>query len=315
MKVGNFSLEVVASETGRTFTEHNSTVGGLVTYAEVEPEIEYYVQVSSSLATVAKPVYVDLEIDGQKVETGRKVLPGQVAKMGAWQESAGGDSYVQKALKFGRATVHERGSLSTAPQFWTGVITARFYGDGSLLSSSDGKENGLPENSTAATIYRPRQNLVHLFKSGDVGWCEGVSTDKKEKGVKTVRGETVMTSFKKQPPKLQPVAKKKAKNPTKPKKNKPVAREAELLCTISLHYCSTVGLIRAGILRPPPIAMNRNAVAAASVASQSKTATGSTTSSDHKFTQMKEVTTDANGNVIRVICKDFCDLTNDSDED
>ena len=310
MKVGNFSLEVVASETGRTFTEHNSTVGQRVTYAEVEPEIEYYVQVSSSSATIAKPVYVDLEIDGQKVETGRKVLPGQVAKMGAWQESAGGDSFIEKALKFGRATVHERGSLSTAPQFWTGVITARFYGDGSLMpsTSNSGKEN----DSNA--IYRPRKNLVHLFKSGDVGWCEGVSTDKKEKGVKTVRGETVMASFKKQPPKPQPVAENKSKSNKSVKKNKPVAREAELLCTISLHYCSAVGLIRAGILRPPPTATNRNMSASSAVgataACQSKT-----TTSDRKFTQMKEVTADANGNVIRVICKDFCDLTNDSDED
>jgi hypothetical protein len=119
--------------------------------------------------------------------------------------------------------------------------------------------------------------------SGDVGYSEEFSDSKKEKGVKTVRGKTILSKCKVAEKPSPPPAKKIFKpkentsivartrravgvvditaggRPAKskylkklPKEKLPKEKESEHLGKLCFHYCSAVGLIWAGIFPKPP---------------------------------------------------------------
>jgi hypothetical protein len=296
MKQGCFTLEVVNADTKNAFQEH-SKEGGKV-YAEVEPEIEYFIQLSSD---AWEPVYVDLKVDGTYIEKGRRLDPGSSRRMGIWKKED--DEFVELALMFDVAPIHERGSRTTAPEFWTGVIEARFFGDpkfkmsepkqpAALVVSPDSSKTSVSSGRSSATtdssrnnkrnlrsafenaadtsfdapIYQPRKNSVFTEAAcgdlGDVGYCKGLGDDKHRKGVKTVRGEKTLSTFKITKPKSRPTkragAPKPSGEPALPRKSRsmvtepPQEEEYPLLGTLTIHYCSTVGLIRACLLPEPP---------------------------------------------------------------
>jgi hypothetical protein len=313
MKQGYFTLQLVDAETERVFQEHTkqeqATPGGhpqQVYYAEVEPDREYYIQLSSS---AMECVYVDVKIDGTVIEKGRKVDPASSLRMGVWKKQVELENnivrYVETALRFDKAAVYERGTRIEAPKFWTGVIEAVFYGDPvykipdtvaaataaaasppppprtvtPLISSPLSRNpHRSTQNMHAASraldffgraersppIYQPKKNIIYTDVSQDisgdvVGYCENLSDPKYRKGVKTVRGDMALSQFHKrvQSEEHGSSQTKGLKTTPKYKRKAPRNRAEEFpsyppLGTISLTYCSAVGLIWAGILPKPP---------------------------------------------------------------
>jgi len=178
MKQGLFNLELVNSENRQSFQEHTK---GSKTYAEVEPEIEYFVRV---LSEASDTVYVDIEIDGKRIEQGRRVKDQMSEAIGICKRD---NNYLeQNALRFNKSEFKSGNEQSFA--FWTGVVTAIFYGppeyriqrpnnSGSASSSSiqysQNSENDQFKNSDKTPNYRPRKNVVYTGikdnVSGNVG--------------------------------------------------------------------------------------------------------------------------------------------------
>ena len=247
MKKGQFNLQLVYRETGEVFQEH--TKEGGKTYAEVEPDAEYFVRVSSEASDA---VYVDIQIDGTLIEKGRRVTRLKSEDIGIWRRDGG--FLEENALKFNIADVKvKNGTRNQSFTFWTGVVTALFYGDPKHMitesdhrehsqsqhsetesTSSDTKTNDSPresevyasnndessenqysecELSSYSPIYHPRENTVYTNNkddvSGNVGFSKCDDDPKWEKGVKTVRGKTTLSRCRDRKPSPSPKRRKK----------------------------------------------------------------------------------------------------------
>jgi hypothetical protein len=228
-------------------------------------------------------VFVDVKTDGTVIETGRKLYRTSSERMGVGDT----DRDVVTALRFEKAAVFERGTRTEAPKYWTGVIEAAFYGDpvykipdtvaaaAATLSSNPRRST---QNMHAASkaldffgsaersppMYQPKMNYIFDISGDDVGYCEDLMDRNLNKGVKTVRGKTMLSHFHKrvQSEEHGSSQTKRFKTATessqKHHKSKTPQNRAEesprypLLGKISLNYCSAVGLIHAGILPKPP---------------------------------------------------------------
>lgn len=262
MKQGLFNLELLNRETGEVFQEH--TKEEAKTFAEVEPDAEYSVRVSSQ---ASDDVYADIIIDGRHIEKGRRVKCQTSEKVGIWKRD--GCHLEENAFRFDKADVKKRNETSnTSFPFWTGVVTAMFYGDpkyrisnsavcqdsASQTNGSDSSESQTDRShasckdsysSSVRTTYLPRERRVYTDVndnvSGNVGYFHG-DDEKHKKGVKTVRGKTTLSRCS---------SKRKNVNLSPPKRKKN-SIEAVFLGSIKLNYCSTIGLIHAEILPEPP---------------------------------------------------------------
>lgn len=287
VKHGLFGLGLVRAETGELYHEHSTTGGEDGIYAEVEPEDEFYLQLRSDAPEVA---YADLKVDGILIQKGHKVRPGRESKVGVIQCTAeGGFTNTEVALRFARARVDASGTRETAAAYWTGQVEATFYGNPSCRIppgssptpySRDGQVQPQPtdssnnDNRTATvtpvnevptvidvpkvtytarkTTYYPNTSLA----SSDVGYVFGKSTESQKKGVKSAEGKTALRQHKWS----KREKKKPAKGPDEPKledmnsgkSQVVVEKKPEVLGSIVVRYCSTVGLIHAGILDKPP---------------------------------------------------------------
>ena len=254
MKKGPFNIQLVYKETNEVFKEHAKEGGK--TYAEVEPDAEYFVRVSSEASGTA--AYVDIQVDGRLIEKGRRLTDSKSEDIGIWKRDGG---YLeQNALKFKKTNPKIRnGTNNEMFAFWTGVVTALFYGDPKLMiteshhsqSSNDKSSESQScesKSSSNTRTYLTRDSIVYTNNNDDVSGNVGSYTnipgdDKKKKGVKTVRGKTTLSRFPRR-----------SSSPPKKKKrsNNSSSLEAPFLCSIELNYCSTNGLIHAEILPKPP---------------------------------------------------------------
>ena len=76
-------------------------------------------------------------------------------------------------------------------------------------------------------------DFSNSWNGGDVAYVMGISDPDQKKGVKSQKGETFTAH--------------------KSKRRRKMYAKGGLLCTITLRYCSTLGLIHAGILPKPPM--------------------------------------------------------------
>jgi hypothetical protein len=118
------------------------------------------------------------------------------------------------ALKFAKAPVREATNGSTPPVFWTGKVDVKV---------SEAIQSG----------YVEMPDFSSTWNGGDVGYVMGISDPDKKKGVISDKG----TQF----------------EVTKSKRRRVTFKTGGLLATITLRYCSTLGLIHAGVLPKPPM--------------------------------------------------------------
>jgi hypothetical protein len=124
-----------------------------------------------------------------------------------------GKSY-HHALKFAKTPVREAVNGSTLPTSWTGKVKVTF---------SEAILDG----------YKERQDHTNTWNGGDVSYVMGISDPDKKKGVKSDKG-------------IQFDVREETRRREKYKSGR-------LLSTITLRYCSILGLIEAGILPKPPL--------------------------------------------------------------
>ncbi|KAL3788458.1 hypothetical protein HJC23_011410 [Cyclotella cryptica] len=117
----------------------------------------------------------------------------------------------------------------------------RGFSSSSLSSPSDVRDNFIYSQPTT-TFYRN-----HSLASSDVGYVPGKDRPQPKKGVKSAEGTTELRTHCFAPRSTHRDNKQKHRDPFAP-----IVKEPEKLGVITLKYCSTVGLIFAGILTKPP---------------------------------------------------------------
>jgi len=105
------------------FKEHKCELGKV--YVEVEPNLEYFIRLTSS---ADEPVYADIAVDGQKIETGLKVPPDTDVKSEKW-EKLSSDHGVEKAFIFESCKKAKNVNGSQASLLWTGEVKIDFFGN------------------------------------------------------------------------------------------------------------------------------------------------------------------------------------------
>jgi hypothetical protein len=229
-----FTVELVRADTKVAFKEH--TKDGK-TYAEVEPEVEYFVHLEVEPGPpVRAKIYVDGKWLGYYVIVGSPSEEKQTSDWGLG--SCDRVNTTKQALKFANAEVFNSADDTGNLPFWTGNIEVKF------LEIFDTGE------TTVA-----RKTHQNTWDGGDVGFVMGY-TEPKKKGVMSTQGSMVETK--------------------KRERVRKVYTQGRILETIKLHYCSTVGLVYAGIFGPPnPMLlarkMNENKRGAAQVAMDAAT--------------------------------------------
>lgn len=124
-----------------------------------------------------------------------------------------GKSYVH-ALKFAKANVRQATGNDTTAPFWTGMIEVSFY-------------------EASFKGYKEQKDHTNKWNGGDVAYVMNISDPDKKKGVKSDKGEHFEVK--------------------KSKRRRKQYAKGGLLSTITLRYCSTLGLIHAGVLAKPPM--------------------------------------------------------------
>ena len=129
-----FSAELVRVEhiehISDAFPEHKCPEGKV--YVEVEPKVEYFIRLTSS---ADEPVYADITVDGQKIETGKRLPPNTAVKVGKYKR-LDSDYGVEKSFIFEpcERSRNQPGNQTgcQASLLWTGEVKIEFFG---ILSS------------------------------------------------------------------------------------------------------------------------------------------------------------------------------------
>jgi hypothetical protein len=209
VKKGRFTVELIRADTRVAFMEHTKDDK---TYAEVEPDVEYFVRLETEPGLrVHAEIYVDGKHLGYAIEIGSPLLEKETTDKGLW--SFDGISSTDQALKFAKAKVFDSADETENTPFWTGNIEVKFY---ELFDTGE---------------IVTRQPFQNTWDGGDVGPVMGLQTDSNMKGVMSTEGKTVI-------------------NGKEEKRKRKYRRIGRKLASIKLHYCSTVGLIFAGVLGP-----------------------------------------------------------------
>lgn len=183
------------------------------TYVEVEPESEYWIRIQTDSEDMVR---VETSVDGNPLGYYTTMKKGDEVKERGLSKRENGKSF-NYALKFAKAKVRAATSGGGAPaQFWTGKIEVEFC---------EANFGG----------YSQVQDYSSTWTGGDVSYVMGISDPDKKKGVKSDQGSTFQVQ--------------------KVSRGGQIANyhKGGLLKNVTLRYCSTLGLIHAGILPKPPM--------------------------------------------------------------
>jgi hypothetical protein len=190
------------------------------TYVEAEPDAEYFVRIHAEVGALARAkIFVDGKYLGYK-----KNMTNKTSGLGQGSNCGlwcfDGVSTTHQALLFAKAKVFNSSDAAQETPFWTGTVEVKFV---EIFDTGATHVNG------------PWQNK---WKGGDVGVVVG-QTGPKMKGVMTKEGNIAVSK--------------------KDDGSRTTYREGRILDTITLKYCSAVGLMMAGVLGPvDPYVMARN---------------------------------------------------------
>ncbi len=210
---GKFTLELIDAVTKTPFMEHRGKDGN--TYAEVEPEIEYFIRIASK---DPRTVSVSLHVDGKNLGYTQMVPPHSNLTRGLWNVRDGISSFT--ALKFNKlVNIRDSASSSSCQDqnehiHWTGCVEMKVYEVTGSRTSIDSKN---VESKWAS-------NTDHVLK--------GLKVSSKKKALNSKEGSIT-------------TGEQKLKTST-------LAELGSKLASVKLLYCSTVGLIAAKVLAPPP---------------------------------------------------------------
>jgi len=218
VKDGDFTVQLVRADTKEAFTEHTSSHRNEV-YAEVEPDLEYYIGIGTQIGAVKAYIAVDGVSLGYCCDFGR---PKPMRYRGAIECRNG--VYTYTSLRFN--TTRSSGINGGGQSMLTGKVEVKFYRYGEKYY----KETKEDFESRALTA-----------SSSSVGG---------KKCVMSTKGSTSFSTEKKSNKSIGDGCKEEGKN----KKNKPHVgyKRGEYLCTITLHYCTALGLIHHKVLGAPP---------------------------------------------------------------
>jgi len=209
VRQGWFEIELINAETKIPFKEHTHTDGR--TYAEVEPDTDYFIRIRSHNLEVA---VVTLTVDGKDIG-----YVQSTAKSHGWVERGllnrqnGIQSF--KALRFNK--LYNRKNQVGDDEYeghWTGSVELKVYKYVQL--------NEYASLHDSNSSWTPNAEAV----------LDGLNMSSNKKACNTVQGKTQTAG-------------------SKVSSHKRYTRGAHLE-TIKLYYCSTVGLIAARVLKPPP---------------------------------------------------------------
>eukprot|EP00550_Attheya_septentrionalis_P011143 CAMPEP_0198303834 /NCGR_PEP_ID=MMETSP1449-20131203/57089_1 /TAXON_ID=420275 /ORGANISM="Attheya septentrionalis, Strain CCMP2084" /LENGTH=480 /DNA_ID=CAMNT_0044006341 /DNA_START=27 /DNA_END=1472 /DNA_ORIENTATION=+ len=237
-------LEIINAETKEPFKEHTCPTTGK-TYVEVEPDAEYFLQLSQDRKPMLLGMYaIDGEHLGYQISLfaeGPHILCGLLRLCGGKTNMT--------ALKFSKtSSLHQNSAEQTRPLPWTGIIKASYF------------------EAINPTLKHRRRDHTSTWSGGNVGCTRGDGSGLVgKKGVKSQSGNII--DVKKLPAsntyvKHRPGGKKGVKSQSGniidvkklPASNTYVKhRPGMRLQTIEVQYCTAPGLIQAGILPKPPM--------------------------------------------------------------
>lgn len=113
---GNFKVELIDATTKQPFKEHTSKGK---TYAEVEPDAEYFIRITTSYPSTVKAYF---EVDGENLGYCKRIPYGSEKIAGLWTREKGKETTT--ALRFQKASVLDR---SASGQPWTGSVRVRVF--------------------------------------------------------------------------------------------------------------------------------------------------------------------------------------------
>jgi hypothetical protein len=214
VRKGNFELKLVYADTKMPFKEHPHIDGRV--YAEVEPNAEYYLQARSHHP---KPVVLVSEVDGKTLGYQCKVKRGDHGWMttGLWHRQENWECY--SALKFQslyrRPNRHDNSERCNNGH-WTGFVTLKAY-----------------EYVPNGHKFKEKEDFESTWYPDTETIANGLNMSENKKACLSVEGSVSRTRTRR--------GKKKVRN----------YKVGPLIESITLHYCSTNGLIAAKVLAPP----------------------------------------------------------------
>lgn len=214
---GDFTLELVHAESKVAFKEHRKKDGR--TYAEIKPDVEYFLKVSKKQNTIPEHVLAFFEVDGKSLGYGQHLKIASPQFAGCWNRVNG--IATDTALKFSKKNETKRMAdekcSSASVHDWTGCVTAKFY-----KAVDSGK----------LKCYDSKSNLQSTWRGDYIN----ISKNRSKQGMCSVKGSIT--------------------NPGKKYKGR-VRKylKGELLEKITIHYCTAHGLVKAGVI-PKPISRN-----------------------------------------------------------
>eukprot|EP00984_Skeletonema_dohrnii_P025571 scaffold14731_cov110-Skeletonema_dohrnii-CCMP3373.AAC.2 len=139
VKVGDFKVELVAADTKEAFKEHTAPDGQV--YAEVEPDMDYFISLSSHVGGVM----MKMSVDG--VYLGYKSLfecSGLNSHKGRWERIGGKETMT--AFHFNKT----RQEVGTTPDMLTGKVEVDIYrmGEKTYQENNDAVSASLTDDST-----------------------------------------------------------------------------------------------------------------------------------------------------------------------
>lgn len=214
VRVGDFSLELVEAQSKVPFKEHIGPPPHHHVYAEVEPDVEYFIRIESFSPTMTR---VALKVDGVALYD-TFPIQGQPKYQGFWERVNGKDIYT--ALRFEKSKFNQSfTSNATQPQtMWTGIVEIECY----ELGKASVKED---RNMSSAALSNK-------------------STVQGKKGVASTKGRCILQDSDKKVDVKPEISNKKKLFTTYDR--------GPLICTVKLNYCTAVGLIANKVFVPPP---------------------------------------------------------------
>jgi len=221
VKKGHFTVELVNAITKEPFKEHTDCNGQ--TYVEVEPEAEYFIHVCND-----SDIKVDWKfyVDEQDLGYVKWTLSNTCAYCGI--AIFCGEEEYEKALKFSKLGT-TRSHTNEGSSCWTGQIEVVV----------EYPSNTPRLNSKKASLESKK--LVDGLE--EVDYVAGVFN---QKGVRTTKGITAIESN-------ALWSERDVQNEDSGEQMKKDYEKGELMEEFGLFYCTTVGLIYAGVLPKPPL--------------------------------------------------------------
>lgn len=212
VKQGPFLVELVRADTRQPFAEHTSE-DGTKTYAEVEPEVQYFIRVEHTHVQ-HKIIRADFWLDGEKLDYCTNLIRGKAELHGLW--SIRGGRQENKALCFqilGSKKSASNKSPTNKKDFhpWIGSVEVTF---------SEAKPSGV----------RRTRNYESQWEGASV---DGSISQSVRKVVKSKEGELALMS----------------KNPRKKQR----FDAGEHFTSVKVNYCTAFGLVQSGALPKPPL--------------------------------------------------------------